>query len=95
MEINPDPGRFVLPAEHAASLTRVAVTDKIAVFSQYIAGLGGVEDEIVECFRKAGGGPYFKFPRFYELMAEDSGQSVLSSLESHILPLVPGLIRTL
>ena len=24
-------------------------------------------------------------------MAEDSGQSVLSSLESHIVPLVPGL----
>jgi len=24
-------------------------------------------------------------------MAEDSGQSVLSSLESHVLPLIPGL----
>jgi hypothetical protein len=29
--------------------------------------------------------------RFHEVMAEDSGQTVLSSLESHILPLVPGL----
>jgi ubiquinone/menaquinone biosynthesis C-methylase UbiE len=28
-------------------------------------------------------------------MAEDSGQSVLSSLESHILPLVPGLMERL
>ncbi len=28
-------------------------------------------------------------------MAEDSGQSVLSSLESHILPLVPGLTESL
>ena len=53
--------------------------------------LGGVEDEIVECFRKGGGVPYEKFPRFHEVMAEDSGQSVLSSLESHVLPLVPGL----
>jgi 2-polyprenyl-3-methyl-5-hydroxy-6-metoxy-1,4-benzoquinol methylase len=35
--------------------------------------------------------PYEKFRRFHEVMAEDSGQSVLSSLESHILPLVPGL----
>jgi 2-polyprenyl-3-methyl-5-hydroxy-6-metoxy-1,4-benzoquinol methylase len=35
--------------------------------------------------------PYEKFGRFHEVMAEDSGQSVLSSLESHILPLVPGL----
>ena len=29
--------------------------------------------------------------RFHAVMAEDSGQSVLSSLETHVLPLVPGL----
>ncbi|OGP35425.1 MAG: hypothetical protein A2X88_08440 [Deltaproteobacteria bacterium GWC2_65_14] len=29
--------------------------------------------------------------RFHAVMAEDSGQSVLSSLESHVLPLIPGL----
>jgi hypothetical protein len=34
---------------------------------------------------------YEKFARFHEVMAEDSGQSVVSSLETHILPLVPGL----
>jgi 2-polyprenyl-3-methyl-5-hydroxy-6-metoxy-1,4-benzoquinol methylase len=28
-------------------------------------------------------------------MAEDSGQSVLSSLESHILPLIPGIVERL
>jgi 2-polyprenyl-3-methyl-5-hydroxy-6-metoxy-1,4-benzoquinol methylase len=39
--------------------------------------------------------PYEKFPRFHEVMAEDSGQSVLSSLESHILPLAPGLTERL
>lgn len=39
--------------------------------------------------------PYARFPRFHEVMAEDSGQSVLSSLESHILPLVPGLTGSL
>lgn len=61
------------------------------MFAQYIAVLGGVEDDIVECFRKGGGVPYEKFPRFHAVMAEDSGQSVLSSLEGHILPLVPGL----
>src|SRR5690606_38095694 len=33
--------------------------------------------------------------RFHEVMAEDSGQSVLSSLENHILPLVPGLTQKL
>jgi 2-polyprenyl-3-methyl-5-hydroxy-6-metoxy-1,4-benzoquinol methylase len=83
--------RYSLPPEHAASLTRAAAADNIAVFAQYVAVMGAVEDEIVECFRKGGGVPYSKFSRFHEVMAEDSGQSVMSSLETHILPLVPGL----
>jgi 2-polyprenyl-3-methyl-5-hydroxy-6-metoxy-1,4-benzoquinol methylase len=91
VEFDAGSGRYRLPAEHAASLTRAAAADNVAVFAQYIGGLGYVEDDIVECFRKGGGVPYEKFPRFHEVMAEDSGQSVLSSLESHILPLVPGL----
>lgn len=91
VEIEADHNRFSLPGEHAAFLTRAAAADNMAVFAQYIAVLGSVEDEIVECFRKGGGVPYEKFTRFHEVMAEDSGQSVLSSLESHILPLVPAL----
>ncbi len=82
---------YSLPAEHAAFLTRAAAADNMAVFGQYIAVMGCVEDDIVECFKNGGGVPYEKFPRFHEVMAEDSGQSVLSSLESHILPLAPGL----
>jgi ubiquinone/menaquinone biosynthesis C-methylase UbiE len=54
-----------------------------------------VEDDIIKCFNEGGGVPYYKFPRFHEVMAEDSGQSVLSSLESHILPLVSGLVEKL
>jgi 2-polyprenyl-3-methyl-5-hydroxy-6-metoxy-1,4-benzoquinol methylase len=84
-----------LPAEHAGFLTRAAAADNLAVFAQYVAILGGVEDDIVECFRSGGGVPYSRFTRFHEVMAEDSGQSVLSSLESHILPLVPGLTERL
>ncbi len=91
VEVDPATTRFSLPAEHAAFLTRAAAADNLAVFAQYISLLGGVEDDIVECFRKGGGVPYEKFPRFHDVMAEDSGQSVLSSLESHILPLVPRL----
>jgi 2-polyprenyl-3-methyl-5-hydroxy-6-metoxy-1,4-benzoquinol methylase len=91
VEVNPGTGRFHLPAEHAAYLTRAAAADNLSVFAQYVGLLGCVEDEIVECFRKGGGVPYEKFPRFHAVMAEDSGQSVLSSLESHILPLVPKL----
>jgi ubiquinone/menaquinone biosynthesis C-methylase UbiE len=89
--IDPASSRFSLPPEHAAFLTRAAVADNMAVFAQYIAVMGAVEDDIVECFRQGGGVPYERFRRFHEVMAEDSGQSVLSSLESHILPLVPGL----
>jgi ubiquinone/menaquinone biosynthesis C-methylase UbiE len=95
IEMDPATTRFSLPAEHAAFLTRAAAADNLAVFAQYIAVMGCVEDDIVQCFRKGGGVPYEKFPRFHEVMAEDSGQSVLSSLESHILPLVPGLTERL
>ncbi len=86
---------FSLPAEHAACLTRDSSPNNIAVFSQYIAVLGGVEDDIVECFKNGGGVPYERFGRFNEVMAEDSGQTVLPALRDHILPLVPGLVEKL
>lgn len=82
---------YHLPPEHAAYLTRAAGADNIAVFTQYTAVMGQVEDDILRCFKEGGGVPYSKYHRFHEVMAEDSGQSVLSSLESHIIPLVPGL----
>jgi ubiquinone/menaquinone biosynthesis C-methylase UbiE len=91
VDVDPATLRFSLPPEHAAFLTRAAAADNIAVFAQYIALLGDVEDDIVECFKHGGGVPYQRFTRFHAVMAEDSGQSVLSSLESHILPLVPDL----
>jgi ubiquinone/menaquinone biosynthesis C-methylase UbiE len=95
VEVDPATTCFSLPPEHAAFLNRAAAADNMAVFAQYIAVLGCVEDDIVECFRKGGGVPYEKFSRFHEVMAEESGQSVLSSLESHILPLVTGLTERL
>jgi 2-polyprenyl-3-methyl-5-hydroxy-6-metoxy-1,4-benzoquinol methylase len=91
VEVDPQTNRYCLPPEHAAFLSRAAGADNLAVFAQYIGLLGSVEDDVLECFEKGGGVPYSKFPRFHAVMAEDSGQSVLSSLESHILPLVPGL----
>jgi ubiquinone/menaquinone biosynthesis C-methylase UbiE len=95
IEVDPATERFKLPPEHAAFLTRAAGANNLSVFAQYIAVMGAVEDEVVECFRRGGGVPYSRFTRFHEVMAEDSGQSVLSSLESHILPLVPGLVDKL
>jgi 2-polyprenyl-3-methyl-5-hydroxy-6-metoxy-1,4-benzoquinol methylase len=94
VEVDEHP-RFSLPPAHAASLTRAAGAANMAPFAQYIAVMGGVEDDIVRCFREGGGVPYSRFSRFHEVMAEDSGQSVLSSIRSHILPLVPGLEQQL
>jgi 2-polyprenyl-3-methyl-5-hydroxy-6-metoxy-1,4-benzoquinol methylase len=91
VEHDPKTRRFTLPTEHASSLTRAAAADNMGVFAQYIGELGAVESDIVECFRAGGGVPYSKYKRFHEVMAEDSGQSVMSTLESHIVPLVPGL----
>jgi 2-polyprenyl-3-methyl-5-hydroxy-6-metoxy-1,4-benzoquinol methylase len=95
VEVDADTSTFRLPPEHAAVLTRAAGADNIAVFAQYIALLGSVEDDVLHCFRHGGGVPYERFPRFHDVMAEDSGQSVLFSLESHVLPLVPGLVDRL
>jgi hypothetical protein len=91
VEVDPASARYVLPAEHAGFLTRGAGADNLAMFAQYIAVLGRVEDEIVECFERGEGVPYEKLPRFHAVMAEDSGVSVLSALGSHVLPLIPGL----
>lgn len=86
---------YFLPPEHAANLSRQSPTDNIAVFAQYIPLLGSVEDDIVYCFRHGGGVPYERFERFHDVMAEDSGQSVVPALETHILPLAPGLTERL
>jgi ubiquinone/menaquinone biosynthesis C-methylase UbiE len=91
VEVDPTSTRYRLPAEHAAFLTRAVPADNVAAVTQWFAVFASVEDEIVECFKNGGGVPYERYPRFHAVMAEDSGQSVLSSLESHILPLVPGL----
>ena len=95
VEYSSESKKYRLPAEHSAFLIRSAGADNMGVFMQYASILGKVEDEILNCFREGGGVPYSKFDRFHEVMAEDSGQSVLSSLESHILPLVPGLAEKL
>lgn len=82
---------FRLPGAHAKFLTRHTESENLAMFAQYISLMGGVEDDILECFYRGGGVPYDNYPRFHEVMAEDSGITVLQALEDHILPLIPGL----
>jgi SAM-dependent methyltransferase len=83
-------GTYALPAERAGVLTRDS-EENLAVFAQYISVLGAVEDDIVECFRNGGGVDYGAYPRFHEIMEEDSAQTVVAALRDHILPLVPEL----
>jgi SAM-dependent methyltransferase len=95
VEHDPQDATYFLPQEHAVFLTRAASPDNIAVTAQFISVMGSVEDEIVEVFRRGGGVPYSAFPCFHEVMAEDSGQTVVAALVDHILPLVPGLSERL
>jgi len=95
IEYNPQEKTYYLPREYAAFLTRLASGDNIAPFTQFISVLGIVEDQIVDCFHKGGGVPYSQYKRFHEVMAEDSGQTVVAALEEHILPLISGLTEAL
>ncbi|HET6519935.1 MAG TPA: class I SAM-dependent methyltransferase [Geminicoccaceae bacterium] len=95
IEYHPEAGTYRLPPEHAASLTRAAAPNNVAAFMQYVGLLGSVADRIAACFRAGGGVPYSAFTRFHEVMAEESGQTVVPALLDSILPLVPGAIGDL
>lgn len=83
--------KYQLPAAHAALLTRDSPMGNFGVTMQWISVLGNVEDKIIECFRNGGGVPYEQYDRFHEVMAEESGQTVVAALLTHIVPLVKGL----
>jgi len=82
---------YALPAEHAASLTRGATPGNMAVTAQWIPVLASAEDALVEAFAHGRGVPYSAYPRFHEVMAEESQQTVVAGLFEHILPLAPGV----
>src|SRR5688500_13443486 len=84
-------GTFRLPPAHAQWLTRGAAPDNLAVAARWVGVLGSVEDLVVDAFRHGRGVPYSAYRRFHEVMAEESGQTVVAALREHILPIVPGL----
>ena len=86
---------YRLPPEHAGSLTRAAGPNNLAAFLQFMSLMGNVEDRIVECFQKSGGVPYSAYPRFQQMMAEESAQVFDATLIDVTLPLVPGLVERL
>lgn len=91
---DPDAMTYWLEPDMAGLVTRGGEVNA-AVFTQYLAVLGAVEDDIVECFCTGAGVPYERFPRFHDVMAEDSAQNVTAALDEAILPLVPGIQQRL
>lgn len=82
---------YTLPPEKAAVLTRDGYPQNLAVIFQYLPVMARVEDGIVKCFRDGGGLDYSNYPRFHEVMAEDSSQTVIPFLVDAVVPLAPGL----
>lgn len=70
-------------------------SESLAYLAQYVGMMGFVEDKVVECFHRGGGVPYSAFPRFHEVMACDSKQTVVDPLFEYLLPLVPGISLSL
>ncbi len=87
---SPESKTYQLPAEHAAFLTNDGEFN-FASTMEFVPVLGNIEDKLIDCFRNGGGVPYTEYPRFHEVMAAESNQTTVAALESHIVPLVPGL----
>lgn len=94
VEHDPAMMTYRLPPEHAAWLTRGAASN-VAASAQWVALLGSVEDRVAEAFAHGRGVPYSAYHRFHEVMAEESGQTVVAALDEHVLPLVPELVERL
>jgi 2-polyprenyl-3-methyl-5-hydroxy-6-metoxy-1,4-benzoquinol methylase len=95
VEYDPAAATYVLPAEHAAFLTRSSVPNNVAGVAQWLPVLAGVEEQILEAFQTGSGVPYEKFHRFHHVMAEESAQTVGCALFDQIIPLAPGLAERL
>src|SRR5687768_9740222 len=90
-----DRGTFVLPAAHAAMLTRAAGTNNLAATTQFVSLVGTVEYDVVACFGRGGGVPYSSYPEFQSLMAEESAAVFDAALVDVTLPLADGLVDRL
>jgi SAM-dependent methyltransferase len=88
---DPNEMTFALPPERAAWLTRTAGAENLAMHAQWIGILAGVEDQIVDCFRRGGGVPYSQYPKLQAVLAEIKGTEHDATLIPTILSLVPGL----
>ncbi|MDQ4055079.1 MAG: class I SAM-dependent methyltransferase [Actinomycetota bacterium] len=88
---DPAGAAYSLPAEHAAWLTDDAGPDNLARLTVTLPMIFEVEQGIVRCFREGGGLSYDDYPRFHELMADESRATVDATLLDAVVPLVDGL----
>jgi hypothetical protein len=86
---------YVLPREHAASLTRSAGAGNLASWLRFIPFVARVEDDIVDCFRKGGGVPYSKYIGFTEAMHEASSPMFDAGLMNEVPPMASELTQQL
>lgn len=88
---DPHKKTYHLPKTHAACLTRDAELGNVAVFAQYIPLMGVVQDHTLRCLESGEGTSYGDYPCFHQIMAEDSEQSVVTSLFDILMPLIKGI----
>jgi SAM-dependent methyltransferase len=86
---------YCLPPEHAASLTRTGELGNLAVYAQFVALAGKVEERLLEVFRTGEGIPYENYPCFHQIMAEDSQQTVVAGIDDILATIAPDVVRRL
>jgi len=91
VDYDPKRATYHLPAAHAACLTRGGALGNAAVYAQHIAMMGALQNQTLHCLETGEGTRYGDYPCFHQIMAEDSGQTVVASLFGAVLPLVGGI----
>lgn len=86
---------YVLPKEHAASLTRSSGAANLAPWLRFVPFVARVEDQVVDCFRRGGGVPYAEYVGFSEAMHEASAPMFEAVLMGEVLPMTPDISRKL
>lgn len=92
---DPDAQTYVLPREHAASLTAAAGPDNLAFFTQYWSLMGAIVPEIVRVFREGGGVPYEQYDTFQTLQRDETARVYDAALVDIILPLAADVVERL
>ena len=95
VEYYPQSGRYWLPPEHAASLTRTAQLGNQAVYAQMIALFGASQERVLEGFRTGKGITYDSYPCFHQIMSEDSQQTVVDGICDTLNTLAQDLVMKL